>query len=410
MAELGRAWSLATSYDIVFLHSLLASLSQAPTRRLPCTALPFKKVGVRQLKPDLRRWLSAVNILLIREKCRDDLGDGDFLKGKLGLKALASQRGGAERVVEESGFPMACPRWRSGPASSSCPVRSPARAKSSPVSWAVGRAYSSRERPGFDSIIVCRSTSFSKKSLGALIYLKDAHNDLAEDRRKGRFNALEATSDSTRRIAVHRREYRRLTDSLERLSLPPEEIEMFQKVLENLAPPPRPISNPRSLRPRLKKAGFCEDILCYCFAEACCHSAACGGSACSGAFESSETTRTTIPTPPPPEPQLPCPACSNNLVENTYGGVAIDECWHCKGIWLDKGELEQLADKTHFLPDRLRRPQNVPTRELRPEGTRPCPRCGHTLQSQLVKGVRLDMCSDCQGLWLDQGELNQLLE
>jgi hypothetical protein len=38
-----------------------------------------------------------------------------------------------------------------------------------------------------------------------------------------------------------------------------------------------------------------------------------------------------------------CPNCGEPLQEVTYHQVKIDECIGCGGIWLDKGELEQLA-------------------------------------------------------------------
>jgi uncharacterized protein len=37
-----------------------------------------------------------------------------------------------------------------------------------------------------------------------------------------------------------------------------------------------------------------------------------------------------------------CPRCGNDLKEAHVEQVKIDECDDCGGIWLDKGELEQL--------------------------------------------------------------------
>lgn len=37
-----------------------------------------------------------------------------------------------------------------------------------------------------------------------------------------------------------------------------------------------------------------------------------------------------------------CPRCGGDLTENHAEHVKIDECKDCGGIWLDKGELEQL--------------------------------------------------------------------
>ena len=37
-----------------------------------------------------------------------------------------------------------------------------------------------------------------------------------------------------------------------------------------------------------------------------------------------------------------------------------------------------------------------------------CPRCGGTLVHRVWRGVSLDNCSSCHGLWLDAGELAML--
>lgn len=38
---------------------------------------------------------------------------------------------------------------------------------------------------------------------------------------------------------------------------------------------------------------------------------------------------------------MKCPKCGNDLAEIELHGVKIDQCAHCGGIFLDKGELEQ---------------------------------------------------------------------
>jgi len=40
---------------------------------------------------------------------------------------------------------------------------------------------------------------------------------------------------------------------------------------------------------------------------------------------------------------LKCPSCSGVLKEREFEKVRIDQCVDCGGVWLDKGELEQLT-------------------------------------------------------------------
>ena len=37
-----------------------------------------------------------------------------------------------------------------------------------------------------------------------------------------------------------------------------------------------------------------------------------------------------------------------------------------------------------------------------------CPRCGAELRTEDYKGIEVDRCAGCQGLWLDYSELDQL--
>jgi len=50
-----------------------------------------------------------------------------------------------------------------------------------------------------------------------------------------------------------------------------------------------------------------------------------------------------------------CPKCGSELVAIEYQGIEVDKCIACEGIWLDCGELEQVASKEGgFLASMLR--------------------------------------------------------
>lgn len=40
-----------------------------------------------------------------------------------------------------------------------------------------------------------------------------------------------------------------------------------------------------------------------------------------------------------------CPACSTRLVELERSEVLIDACPECRGVWLDRGELDRILDR-----------------------------------------------------------------
>lgn len=43
--------------------------------------------------------------------------------------------------------------------------------------------------------------------------------------------------------------------------------------------------------------------------------------------------------------EMQCPRCDGNLHETNYENVKIDVCDNCSGVWLDAGELAQIAHK-----------------------------------------------------------------
>ena len=43
---------------------------------------------------------------------------------------------------------------------------------------------------------------------------------------------------------------------------------------------------------------------------------------------------------------MKCPNCNVNLVMSERSGVEIDYCPECRGVWLDRGELDKIIDKS----------------------------------------------------------------
>jgi hypothetical protein len=43
--------------------------------------------------------------------------------------------------------------------------------------------------------------------------------------------------------------------------------------------------------------------------------------------------------------EIKCPKCDGTLIETEFERVMIDVCNKCSGVWLDPGELTQIAEK-----------------------------------------------------------------
>ena len=103
-----------------------------------------------------------------------------------------------------------------------------------------------------------------------------------------------------------------------------------------------------------------------------------------------------------------CPSCRSQLQNLEFKTIQVDQCKVCRGIWLDKGEVDQLFSLKE-IPHRLINSEVYHSPDqLVPEGHRTCPRCNTFLKLVPIDGIKLDVCSDCHGFFTDIGELKQL--
>jgi uncharacterized protein len=42
---------------------------------------------------------------------------------------------------------------------------------------------------------------------------------------------------------------------------------------------------------------------------------------------------------------MTCPSCGGTLVELDRSGVRVDACRQCRGVWLDRGELDRIVEQ-----------------------------------------------------------------
>lgn len=55
-----------------------------------------------------------------------------------------------------------------------------------------------------------------------------------------------------------------------------------------------------------------------------------------------------------------CPKCNITLLMADRQGVEIDYCPQCRGIWLDRGELEKIIDRSVGVNPAMDQPQPLP--------------------------------------------------
>jgi len=112
-----------------------------------------------------------------------------------------------------------------------------------------------------------------------------------------------------------------------------------------------------------------------------------------------------------------CPVDGFTLAVETYEDVEIDRCPHCKGVWLDAGELDavQVNQENDFrgVPRSTADSMTaaIGMAKAKSEAIYNCVTC----ESELVKReyipssqIMIDNCAKGHGMWLDAGELSRL--
>ena len=58
--------------------------------------------------------------------------------------------------------------------------------------------------------------------------------------------------------------------------------------------------------------------------------------------------------------EMTCPKCHGTMRTYERNGVHIEQCTECRGIFLDRGELERLIDGENSWADRVAAPPQAP--------------------------------------------------
>ena len=104
--------------------------------------------------------------------------------------------------------------------------------------------------------------------------------------------------------------------------------------------------------------------------------------------------------------KMRCLKCFNYMEEVlTRKGVLIDTCTHCKGVWLDQGELNFFAKNKKPL-----RQYALKGLEKTQETDSKCPKCDSKMQSGRIPSYsfQVEECLSCRGLFLDAHEFKKL--
>lgn len=57
---------------------------------------------------------------------------------------------------------------------------------------------------------------------------------------------------------------------------------------------------------------------------------------------------------------MQCPNCNETLVMTERQGIEIDYCPKCRGVWLDRGELDKIIERSSDYEPSGPKPENYP--------------------------------------------------
>ena len=106
---------------------------------------------------------------------------------------------------------------------------------------------------------------------------------------------------------------------------------------------------------------------------------------------------------------MKCPQCNEKeLTKDNINGIMIDYCSECGGLWLDKGELNNIIHQ-HDGDVEFCTEEHI---ENSTKTTLPCPNCQNEKLIEVnfieYSNIRISFCQVCNGIWLKKGDLENI--
>lgn len=108
-----------------------------------------------------------------------------------------------------------------------------------------------------------------------------------------------------------------------------------------------------------------------------------------------------------------CPVCKEPMIVVEHERIELDYCTTCLGVWFDAGELALLLESMDLDVGEFNVSDILTLPEKRiAEKKRRCPVCGKKMRKAAIghhPEVVIDVCPRGEGVWLDGGEVGQVI-
>lgn len=100
-----------------------------------------------------------------------------------------------------------------------------------------------------------------------------------------------------------------------------------------------------------------------------------------------------------------CPKCKTEMESLKIKGMTIPYCKTCKAMWIKFPTLKKIGEMLDLKSDILN-PIDMECVKVKEEA-KACPDCGKAMDKVYFNGIIVDKCTDCSGIWFDNGELSK---
>ena len=103
-----------------------------------------------------------------------------------------------------------------------------------------------------------------------------------------------------------------------------------------------------------------------------------------------------------------CPKCNTTMAFTNLLSEKVERCSQCNGTFFDKGELGSIINLIQIYREVEFDEPDIQTLEEVERSSYTCPSDGFEMVRKDYPSAVLDECSNCGGLWLDDGEIASL--
>lgn len=104
-----------------------------------------------------------------------------------------------------------------------------------------------------------------------------------------------------------------------------------------------------------------------------------------------------------------CHACETELITENLHGETVDRCPRCNGVFFDQGELENIVKLVNLFQSARLDEEDIDTVPgVEKQRAVKCPVHRTRMTERDIGGITVDMCGECGGIWLDDGEITAL--